>query len=216
MSTQFNYQKHFYFKLFKQLYITIQFSVSTVPMSKTVQFQIIQFSISTQFKCKYSLVVKNFFISNYSVQIQLIQFSISTDFVYTQLHVKAMDDRKGWRERERERERERAREEREGGRESVRFDDEDLFYCSSYNKSCQVFKVESIMLPRLKPTFCQFFDPMLSDINYCLLWQRTPSLKLPPPLGCWSVVSTGREPWIGTSNNPKKLGPDYLLDVESV
>ena len=40
MSTQFNFQKHFYFKLFKQLYITIQFSVSTVSMSKTVQFQI--------------------------------------------------------------------------------------------------------------------------------------------------------------------------------
>ena len=51
MSTQFNCQKHFYFKLFslfKQLYITIQFSVSTVSMSKTVQFQTIQFSISTQ------------------------------------------------------------------------------------------------------------------------------------------------------------------------
>ena len=32
MSTQSNYQKHFYFKLFslvKQLYITIQFSIST-------------------------------------------------------------------------------------------------------------------------------------------------------------------------------------------
>ena len=62
MSTQFNCQKHFYFKLFslvKQLYITIQFSVSIVSMSKTVLFQIIQFSISTQFKCKYSLIVKN-------------------------------------------------------------------------------------------------------------------------------------------------------------
>ena len=46
MSTQFNCQKYFYFKLFKQLYITIQFSVSTFSMSKTVQFQIIQFSIS--------------------------------------------------------------------------------------------------------------------------------------------------------------------------
>ena len=68
MSTQFNCQKHFYFKLFslfKQLYI--QFSVSTVSMSKTVQFQTIQFSISTQFKCKYSLIVKNISISSYSV-----------------------------------------------------------------------------------------------------------------------------------------------------
>ena len=52
MSTQFNCQKHFYFKLFKQLYIIIQFSVSTVSTSKTIQFQIIQLSISTQFKCK--------------------------------------------------------------------------------------------------------------------------------------------------------------------
>ena len=94
MSTQFNCQKHFYFKLFKQLYITIQFSVSTVSMLKTVQFQIIQFSISTQFKCKYSLIVKNISISSYSVSssslIQLIQFSISTGFVYIQLNVKTV------------------------------------------------------------------------------------------------------------------------------
>ena len=69
MSTQFNCQKHFYFKLFKQLYITIQFSVSTVSMSKTVQFQIIQFSISTQFRCKYSLIVKKTFL------FRAIQFS---------------------------------------------------------------------------------------------------------------------------------------------
>ena len=70
MSTQFNRQKHFNLKifcLFKQLYIRIQFSVSTVSMSKTVQFQTIQFSISTQFKCKYSLIVKNISISIYSV-----------------------------------------------------------------------------------------------------------------------------------------------------
>ena len=70
MSTQFNYQKHFYFKLFslfKQLYITVQFSVSTVSMSKTAQFQTIQFSINIQFKCKYSLIVKNNSISSYSI-----------------------------------------------------------------------------------------------------------------------------------------------------
>ena len=88
MSTQFNCKKHFYFKLFKQLYVTIQFSGSTVSMSKIVQFQIIKFSISTKFKCKYSLIVKNISILNYSVLIQLIQLSISNDFVYTQLHVK--------------------------------------------------------------------------------------------------------------------------------
>ena len=67
MSTQFNCQKHFHFKLFKQLYITIQFSVSTVSMSKIVQFKTIQFNISTQFKYKYSLIVKNISISSYSV-----------------------------------------------------------------------------------------------------------------------------------------------------
>ena len=67
MSTQFNCQKHFYFKLFKQLYITIQFSISTVSMSKTVLFEIIQFSMSLQFKCKCGLIVKNISISSYSV-----------------------------------------------------------------------------------------------------------------------------------------------------
>ena len=50
MSTQSDCQKHFYFKLFKELYITIQLSVSIVSMSKTVQFQLIQLSIRTQFK----------------------------------------------------------------------------------------------------------------------------------------------------------------------
>ena len=37
------------------------FSVSTVSMSKTVPFQIIQFSISTQFKCMYGLIVEKHF-----------------------------------------------------------------------------------------------------------------------------------------------------------
>ena len=45
----------------------IQFSLSTVSMSKTVTFQTVQFSISTQFKCKYSLILKNISISSYSV-----------------------------------------------------------------------------------------------------------------------------------------------------
>ena len=67
MTAQFNCQKHFYFKLFKQFYITIQFSVNRVSMSKIVLFQTIQFSISTQFKCKYSFIVKNISISSYSV-----------------------------------------------------------------------------------------------------------------------------------------------------
>ena len=34
---------------------------------KIVLFQTIQFSISAQFKCKYSLIVKNISISSYSV-----------------------------------------------------------------------------------------------------------------------------------------------------
>ena len=86
MSTQFNCQKHYNFKLFslfKQLYITIQFSISTVSMSNTDQFQRIQFSISTQFKYMYGLVVNNIFISSYSVIqfTQTIQFSISIPLV---------------------------------------------------------------------------------------------------------------------------------------
>ena len=39
----------------------------TVSMTKTVPFQIIQFSIRTQFKCKYGLIVRNISISSYSV-----------------------------------------------------------------------------------------------------------------------------------------------------
>ena len=38
-----------------------------IQLSKTIQFQTIQFSISTQFKCKYSLIVKNISMSSYSV-----------------------------------------------------------------------------------------------------------------------------------------------------
>ena len=78
----------------KQIYITIQFSISTVSMSKAVQFQSLQFSISTQFKCKFSLIVKNILFQaiqfSQAVLIQLIQFSISTGFVYTQLNIKTV------------------------------------------------------------------------------------------------------------------------------
>ena len=57
MSTQFNYQKHFYFKLFSSVKVlnqTIQFSISTIFVCtllnvKTVLFHTIQFSISPQF-----------------------------------------------------------------------------------------------------------------------------------------------------------------------
>ena len=73
MSTQFNCQKHFHFKLFKQLYVTIQLSVNTVLMLKTVPFQIIHLSISTQFKCKYGLIVKSFLFE----AIQFTQFILA-------------------------------------------------------------------------------------------------------------------------------------------
>ena len=49
------------------LYQMNQFSVSILSMSKTVPFQTIQFNISTQFKYKYSLIVKNISILSYSV-----------------------------------------------------------------------------------------------------------------------------------------------------
>ena len=95
MSTQFNCQKHFYFKLFKQLYITIQFSVSTVSMSKIVRFKTIQFNKSVQFKCMQSLIVKKKILFraiqfSQAILLQLIQSSKSKDFVYTQLHVRTI------------------------------------------------------------------------------------------------------------------------------
>ena len=40
ISTQFNCQRHFNFKLFKQLYVTIQLSVDTVLMSKNSSISI--------------------------------------------------------------------------------------------------------------------------------------------------------------------------------
>ena len=49
-------------------------------MSKTVLFQIIQFSISTQFKCKYVLIVKNILFQAIQFS-QTIQFSISMQLV---------------------------------------------------------------------------------------------------------------------------------------
>ena len=48
--------KQFYIKQFKYSFIV-----------KNVPFQIIQPSTSTQFKCKYSLIVYNISISSYSV-----------------------------------------------------------------------------------------------------------------------------------------------------
>ena len=54
-------------------------------MLKSVPFQTIQFSISTLFKCKYSLIVKNISIKaiqfSQTVLIQTIQFSISMQLV---------------------------------------------------------------------------------------------------------------------------------------
>ena len=50
-----------------QLYVTIQLSLNSFNVEKTVLFQTIQLSISTQFKCNYGLTVKNIFILRYSV-----------------------------------------------------------------------------------------------------------------------------------------------------
>ncbi len=80
--------KQFYMKQF-------EFSVSRVSMSKTVPFQTIQFSISTRFKCKYTVYLSKTFLFqaiqfSQAVLIQLIQFSISIDFVYTQLNVQTV------------------------------------------------------------------------------------------------------------------------------
>ena len=94
MSSQFNCQKIFLFQTI-QLYITIHFCVSTVSVSKIVQFKTIQFSKSPQFKCKYSLIVKEHFLFraiqfSQAILLQVIQFCKSTDFVYTQLNVRTV------------------------------------------------------------------------------------------------------------------------------
>ena len=53
-------------------------------MLKTVLFQTIQFSISTQFKCQYSFIVKTFLFQaiqfSQTVLIQTVQFSVSMQF----------------------------------------------------------------------------------------------------------------------------------------
>ena len=49
-------------------------------MSKTVLFQIIQLSMSTQFKCKYGLIVKKFLF-------QAIQFTLTIHFSISMLLV---------------------------------------------------------------------------------------------------------------------------------
>ena len=76
MSTQFNLKKYFSFQAIQFIQTVliqpIQFSISldfvyTQLNVKTVPFQTIQFSISTQLKCKYSLIVKIISISSYSV-----------------------------------------------------------------------------------------------------------------------------------------------------
>ena len=67
MSIQYNGQKHFYFKLFKQLYVTIQLGVNPVLMSKNSSISNNSVKLSTQLKWKYGLIVKNIFISSYSV-----------------------------------------------------------------------------------------------------------------------------------------------------
>ena len=59
----------------KQFYIN-QISLESVHFQsqKTIPFQIIQFSISTQFKCKYRLTVKNIYSKLFSL---VKQFSLA-------------------------------------------------------------------------------------------------------------------------------------------
>ena len=56
------------------------FNAKSILM-KIVLFQTIQFSISTQLKCKYNLIVKNISISNYSVLRKTTPFGISMPLV---------------------------------------------------------------------------------------------------------------------------------------
>ena len=58
------------------------------------------------------------------------------------------------------------------------------------------------------------FLPVLwshTDTRSCPLRWRTPSLKLPLPLSCWSIMSAVSEPWIGINTNPRELDLDYIL-----
>ena len=64
-------------------------------MSKIIQFKTIQFSKSTQFKFKCSLIVKKTFLFqaiefSQAILLHLIQFTKGKDFVYTQLHVRTV------------------------------------------------------------------------------------------------------------------------------
>ena len=75
ISTQFNCQKHFHFKLFKQLYVTIQLSVNTVLMSKNSSISNNSVKHKHAVKIKYGLIAKNVSISSNSVY--SIHFSIN-------------------------------------------------------------------------------------------------------------------------------------------
>ena len=58
-------------------------------MLKTVLFQKIQFSISTQFDCQKHFLFQAIQFCQTNL-IQTIHFSMSIDFVYTQLNVKTV------------------------------------------------------------------------------------------------------------------------------
>ena len=63
-------------------FIVKQFNLVLIQFQckKIVLFQIIQFSISTQFKCKYGLIVKTFLFQAIQFN-QTIQFSISMPLI---------------------------------------------------------------------------------------------------------------------------------------
>ena len=73
---QFSINIDFVYTVRTGLYLTNQFSLSIVSMSKTVPFQTIQFSISTQINCQ-----KCLFQFIQTVLFQTIQFSISMQLV---------------------------------------------------------------------------------------------------------------------------------------
>ena len=62
------------------LFQKIQFSVSIVPMAKTVSLQTIQFNIEKQFHFKQFRLVKIRSLNFKTVLFQAIQFSISAQF----------------------------------------------------------------------------------------------------------------------------------------
>ena len=89
-----------------------------------------------------------------------------------------------------------------------------LLYSSSYNKNTLAFKGGHYTAPfeAIFLTVVWSYDVTSS----CPSKRRTPLLKLPTLVVCWSDTNARSEPWFKTSNNPSELDPDYMLFVASV